>query len=276
MTESAPRTGRQKLRKLTRITFILCILFFSQIITAKHHPRWKSAFFANIYAGNLHAYAQTPKGGDIGTTSFKRPDFRELSKKEDLLYELGARLQIEDYFAEFHFVDISPSAQDNLTQDLITHSLYIPVNSPFDMHVNYHWYSLWLGKSFHLPLSSWVLSPFITLDYLRYHYAFSSPSNSSIRAFTLLESQIGLKIAYDLTPCLKLELQGTQSLPLSNLTLSQGTLNLNYTLTFQHATFIPKVGLGFIRMDYEDEQTVPNHIHYTLSPFLTLGLTLAL
>jgi hypothetical protein len=262
-----------QLRRLTRICRLFGLILLSQAYTPCLYAKWETAVFGELLGGPISGYAQTPRGGDFGTTSFERPTFREVGEKNDWLYQVGARVKNCGYFSEFLYKHIHVSGDTLLQQDLITHQQYIPQNAPFQMQVRYDWYEVKLGKDFQ-AYTGWTITPFVSADFLKYHYAFSSINKQSSRGFNLLEANVGLKLAYALSSVWTLDFEAAQSLPLSHLTLTQAAFNLRFYQPFKQCTLVPNAGISFIRIDYEDEQPVPNHIYYRALPAATIGLSL--
>jgi hypothetical protein len=117
----------------------------------------------------------------------------------------------------------------------------------------------------------------LIVNWLKYHYDFSAPPKVSSRTFTLVGLEVGASIAYHFNRNLSMDSQAALSLPLSNIRLLTVDVGLSYRLNiFRHAHISPRIAVGWIQLDYKDEQAMPNHIRYIANPYGSLGFILAM
>ncbi len=263
------------MKKFTKKLFKLG--FFYAAISGPLASALTATLTAEDGKARVNGYAQTPKGGSAETTSFRRPSFAELGIKRNSLYHFAINLQHNDYFFNLDYLHLNPHGSDSLSQDLLTHSQFIPTKSEFGLNVEYDWYRFALGKNFYFSDKKWRIAPALLAEWLKYHYSFTAPPLGSSRSFTLLASSFGLQIHREFDKKFSGDIAATYTLPLSNLKLSTLSFALNYALVITPRLFIiPRITLGWLTIDYEDEQLVPNHIHYTATPYGTIGLNLTI
>lgn len=237
---------------------------------------WEYEIYARLGTAHIAGLAQTPKGGDVGTTSMNRPTFAEIEINHENFSDIGIGVSHCDYFAILDYQDFSPHGSTHLTNALITHNQFIPAGSDFNMHVYYHLTTLKAGRIFAISNTSLTIAPFLEGDYVQYHYGFDSPTAQSNRDFNLAGLSIGFIAEYQIDQAFSIDFTAKNTIPLSKLQISQLDLGINYTFNIQkHLSFTPRLSLGFERIDYEDNQIVPNHIHYQALPYGTLGFSLS-
>lgn len=260
-----------ELKLITKISlFIFLVFLFSSIFA---NPITAS-IYGNINAAHLDGFIQTPKGGSAGTTSMGRPTFDEVHTHYNTFYSLGADIDYRDYFGLFNYYHFEPHGSATLAQALITHNQFIPQGSFFDMFLKFDWYSLGFGKKFH-PSSRTTFSPSLLISWVKYHYEFSAPPIESARNFSLVGANFGLKLEHYLTPTLLANIDALIPLPLSNIKI----VNLNTGLAFVLPTtlkvkVIPRIAVGWLQLEYKDEQPIPNYIRYRASPYGSFELKL--
>lgn len=227
--------------------------------------------------GHCRGYVQTPKGGSPGTTDYERPSFEELGKRFDSFWQATIAARYNDYILEGNFLFLDPKAYDTLSHALTTHARKLPAGSPFEMQVDYDWYVLGFGKQCGCFGPGWVFTPKIEVNWLHYRYDFNSPFAQSQRAFTLITAGLNLAIEKPITQTVQLVGKIQFPLPLSNFTYLKVDIGINkYLLHSRCVTLSSYLKLGYLELDYEDEQTVPNHIRYTNFPYILCGLMLDL
>lgn len=230
---------------------------------------------AEIAEGALTGYIQTPRGGAPGSTSMERPSFHELNQHWDDFYAVGVTLAERSYFVEANYICLNPKAADTLDTGLITHAKTIPVETLFTMQAQFDWFTLGLGKIFALLNESWLIIPHLQGNWLHYAYTFTSPPAHSRRAFTLITAGVGLDIVKIFNDRWTGFYQMKCDLPFTNFHYVQADFGISYELLcYGDAHISPYLKVGLIQLDYEDEQTVPNHLRYTNFPWISLGFAL--
>ena len=252
---------------LKLITNIILFLLCSTFISSAFAIPIKTAAFGNINYAHVDGFVQTPKGGSFGTTNMGRPDFDELDIAHDKFYSFGLEVTVCDYFGLLEYSHFDPHGSTILTQELITHSQLIPAGHSFDMNLEFDWYALGIGKNFFWN-QTWTVSPQILLSWVKYHYEFQAPPIESARNFSLIGANIGLKLAHYFTPQLSADVKALIPLPLSNIHIIDVDAGLGLDIaSSSHVTVIPRLAIGWLQLEYKDEQPIPNYIRYRASPY---------
>lgn len=259
--------------KIRSITFLIALIVITYPLSL--HASWKKLLFADVGYGQSKGFSQTPKGGSIGTTSLGRPTFQEANIPPSFISAWGAGVEHNEYLVMFRYQPLHVSGNTLLTSELYSHAKFLAGGSPFAMHVRYDWYALLFAKKFYFHHNQWVLSPELQGNWIKYHYDFSS-SFQSKRAFTLGTLSAGLKLQYHLCAKLWFEAGYQHSLPLNQLILTQANLGFHMPIRISSLTMTPKIGLGYLQIQYQDKQLVPNYIRYTQNLYGIIGVTLLL
>ncbi len=222
---------------------------------------------------HLSGYSQIPRGGNFGTSSYKRPSFSEVNRQHDSFYRLEAGIDYRHYLLDLNYCHLNPHGRSILQQPLLTHAQFIPQNSDFQMETNFDWATLKLGKEFSFCHHNWQISPMLGGEWLRYRYAFQAPPKASVRAFSAFAPSFSLKLKHTGVKKLITEFEATTTFNLTNLNLYSAQVGLAYPL-YQNTHFqiLPQVKAGFLEIDFKDKQPFPNHVRYTGWPFATLGV----
>lgn len=245
--------------------FALLCLLVSQNATAYY-------FDARLVSGKVKGFSQIPKGGTPNTTSITRPSFGELNIDYDTFYEFQAGFDFDAFeiYGQYHRIHLKGS--EILRENITTHSQTIVAGNPFEATFDYRWYTL--GIDYTYPTEKLLFIPSIDLDYIDYRYAFSSVASSS-RSFSSVTSRVGLRLCYPIDPAWTVNVSGSTSIPLTDLRISEIDLSVHWLaiddLKFQ---VTPYAGVGFIKIDFEDNQALPNHYRYKLQPNLSAGVRL--
>lgn len=227
--------------------------------------------------GVLHGYAQTPQGGSPGTTSFQRPSFEELQKNHDAFWQAGLQAQVFDYWVEMEYLFLNPNATHRLDTPLLTHAKHIPANELFYMQIEYEWYTFSIGKCYQFGLQSWRFIPKLEFNWLHYDYEFVTTTVESSRGFSLITGGLNLDIIKRFNNCWTAFGRLQYQLPLSNLKYNRSYIGVSYLMWENNGICLrPYLKTGIIQLDYEDTQTIPNHIRYTNFPYIALGVSLAI
>jgi len=237
---------------------------------------WQANIMVEEGFGKLHGYVQTPRGGDYNTTSEQRPSYKDVGVSFDTFFHSEIALSHSHVFAFIDYFYLSTESGKALSDDLLTHSRFIPAGYSFDMKVRYHWYQFGLGFDSESWFEKWRIAPRVAANWLNYLYEFSSPVAQSERGFNLMSATVGLKIERFLNPCLSIDAFGEISIPVSELELFDASIGVNYTVTVnRHINLYPRLSVGILSMDYEDLQKVPNHFLYQSAPYLAFSLNFA-
>jgi len=257
------------LRKLA--SFIALNTFF---ILFPVYGHWQGSLAGGVGLSHLKGFSQIPQGGSDNTTSFQRPNFDELAIDHETFYELSAHVGFDGYYAQFIYRNLHPNGDAVLTEDLRTHAKFIPSGEHFTMQTQYRWWTFGLGWNYQAT-SRFTVTPVFNGNYFNYHYGYSSLQASSHRDFDLLALTAGVNLTYQLKAHLYTQLQSEVTIPLSCLRIYKIAFRLEPWICLnKHLNLVPKIDLGWFRIDYQDNQAVPNHIRYAAQPYGMMTLSL--
>lgn len=240
------------------------------ILFSLNAQAWQGYLFSSIGSSHFNGYSQIPKGGMPGTSSTQRPSFKEVGVNQEGFFNVALGLKHQSYYAQIDYFHFNPHGNTILTQDLTTHAQFITKGRSFNFETEYHWYCGQMGKDFYI--ADVKISPTLQVNYLQYDYGFSSPPIASHRAFSPVALGVGLNIEYAINPQLSTYLQGALTFP-SNLTIKNATWGLNYQFApLYHLLIVPRLMIGWLQIDFQDNQTLPNHIHFNALPYGALGI----
>jgi hypothetical protein len=227
---------------------------------------------ANGGYDQITGLAQTPKGGQPGTTTLDKPTFADLGIHHAGTWELGLGIDHHGYVAQLQYRKLGARGSKTLNQDLITHDRLITAGNQFHLQVDYDWSSLGIGKA--IPFYGFVLTPMLAANWIWYEYDYHSIPAASNRAFTFFGGTFGAILRKDWQRW-GFDLEAKLPIPANNVQLYTFKAGIDYQLfqSVHHIRELPRLSVECLRVDYEDEQTIPNHIRYQVAPGLLAGLT---
>lgn len=214
--------------------------------------------------GWLQGYTQIPRGGDYHSTSFHRPTYEEMGLDYNPLIHANASFSHCHGFLFVDYIRLTPHQTFTLSENLLTHSFFIPSGTSMDTYVHYNWYQLGLGYDTQNRFESWQWQFYLAANLLKFHYHFWTPRAKSDRSFNLFDTTIGFNTNKALSPHWKMNIEVDVSLPLTQLTLFNAGIGLSY--------YYARLMIGALYIDYEDHQNIPNHLRYQLAPYVSIGL----
>ena len=229
--------------------------------------------------GLIDGYLQTPAGGKPGTTSPSRPTLDELGFDRVSIYEGSARVQWARHTVYGGAESIRMSGDEVLVRPLVSQNVMFDAGDRVDAYVQLDWYRLgylrpfkgWSGHRNDLSLS---LGGDVAL--FDFHYTLDGTAGSVDRSYAKVAVRLGGELGWTLTPRLSVCARAFESLPFSNTPsiLTLGLRGYCRLVESQRLRADAYVGVGWSRIDYEDNQTVPNHIHAEMGPLLEAGMRL--
>jgi hypothetical protein len=228
--------------------------------------------------GKLRGFMQVPEGGQPGTSSPQRPTFDELGIHDTTFYDvaLDVRWRQLDFFAGAQFIGFDSSG--TLTAPLVSHGVRFAAGDPFETQDRFDWYGLGLGWRFDLLEKRLVLTPKIEGALLDFSYDLSSGAAAAQRSYTKGCVRLGIGADYRWARVISFQLEGAASIPISNTPqIAALVATARFDLLPSSRTVKPALflGGGWEWIDYEDNQTLPNHIRADLGPFLSAGFSVA-
>ncbi len=227
-----------------------------------------SGFYALSY---IQGFQQTPKGGQVGSTSPRRPNYKNLHIRTNSDTQLGATFGYNALQLELDYFPIHLDGEMILPSDLITHDIPLSAGRYFSAHVNDELYSLRMSY-IHTMCSRWQLQPKANIHWLSHDYHFQSGSLSSSRVFAASGISVGLQSDYQLTHHWLLSTNVDLAIPVTNLDVYQAKLAVGYQSFHNHFTLTPTFSVAWHEVRFKDKQTIPNFLKYTAFPTVALGI----
>lgn len=231
--------------------------------------------------GPIEGYLQTPRGGGPGTTSAKRPTFDELGLDRVSLFDGSAHVRWDRHTLYGGAQIIRLSGDETLTEPLISQNVTFDAGDRVDSDIQLDWYRFgylhrfdWWSAHRNAPTLS-LGGDAVLFDF---HYTLDGAGGHVDRAYAKPAVRLGGELDWRLTERLSMRARAFESLPLSNTPsiLSLGLRAFYRLLDSQDCSIDAYVGVSYHRIDYEDDQTVPNHIRAEMGPLFEGGLSLGL
>jgi hypothetical protein len=232
---------------------------------------------ASGFYGPISGYTQVPLGGNPGTTSPRRPTLKELGIDDAAFYEVTGLVgwRSLSVFAGYSGLELDGSG--TLSESLVSHGVSFAAGSPFKSATQLNVINFGGGWRFDLDQRRLQLFPKIDVAILDFSYSLDSPGAHAARAYRTTAVRLGAEGSLDLGHGFALELDGAASLPISHMPqLASVTGRIAYRL-FPASPVRTTLFLGCAGrwIDFEDSQTVPNHISIRSGPLLTGGFSIA-
>jgi hypothetical protein len=238
------------------------------------------SFDGQFRYGNISGFVQVPRGGGAGTTSNERPKFDELGINHAAIGDPSVTVGWNDHNLYGGASIIRLSGSNTLSTALISNGTTFPAGSSVNADVQLDWYRFGYEYRFAYKYSqSSVLSfyPAVGVALFNFDYNLKGVNGlSAARSFEKAAPQLGLTSEWN--PEGRFSLSGGvfSSLAFSTLPL---LLSVNLTGGYQlwgspeHGG-IAYLGIGYDRIDEEDNQKVSNHIRASIGPEVVVGLKL--
>lgn len=231
--------------------------------------------------GPIDGFLQTPTGGAPGTTSPDRPTFEEIGIDNASSFDVALAVQWKQhvFMAGGRFINLDGDA--TLGSTLISQGVTYPAGSDVSSSVQLNWYRFGYGYDFSIdlckPEQRLDLTPAVQGVLLDFDYELNGPGGlNSNRSYSKAGVRIGGAIAWTIDDRWAIEGGGFWGLPIDN-TAEISSLELVVRCRLWgdvHAGGSAFVGVGYDRIEYEDDQPVPNHIKAEIAPQLIAGLSI--
>ncbi len=234
-----------------------------------------------VRVGATSGFLQTPKGGQPGTTTERRPALDEIGA--DLGEEIGVRAETAWRRHEVH-LDLALlllGGSDKLRDGFVSQGATFGAGTSIDSSSWIGRYRLGYAYRFDLPLGRagcLVVRPGASLEGLHVHDRLTGEGGASVRRTYLhvapaLDLRVGWRPAA--VPRVFLEAGASQTLSFlysdaSRMNTFESTLRVGCDLSSRTSLYVET---GFRRSDWRDAQTVPNHVHVTFGPWFGVGFT---
>jgi len=230
---------------------------------------------AEVRAGPVSGYLQTPKGGTPGTTSIHRPTFDEVGAETliaptaDLRFAFGRhRVHVGASWWLLH-------GDETLTRDLTSHDDFYAAGT--DMTSDTEIVAAWLGYGYAFELGrqagALTLTPGAGIYSYGQRYAISGGGQDSSRDFTSFSPMLDAELLW--YPGGRMHVSAGLMLVLDELmglnsptTAVDAVVRLHWDISRQANVFL---AMGYSRLEHFDEQVVPNDAEIESLPWFGLG-----
>lgn len=257
-----------------RKTPLLLLLLPTTLLAATDNNSAQISLTAWInYASINNGYMQIPIGGTPGTSSIDRPTFGELGINNTTNYnfEIAADWRNWGLYGIYNYNHPSRSAV--LAQSLTTHGVTIPAATAINTDTKFDLYRIGLKYTFNLLNDRWQIYPLVEAAILNFNYEIQSAPATTSRRFNQATPRLGVGGKYFFTPTFYWDFELASSIGISNLSIQTGNTHLGYTIfanKSQNANLF--TGITYTRINFQDSQTMPNHINYAAWPGAEIGL----
>jgi len=249
------------------------------ILYASAGARESSRFEAGgaLLYGPVEGSLQTPRGGELITTSHDRPTLDELGIEHATMADFWMNVRRADDGLYFGGRLIRLDGESTLETDLLSRGETFPAGNPVESDVKLDWYRFGYGRRYLWRCEDRTIEffPSIGLALLTFEYRLSSPAAEQIdRGYAKGGVQFGLGVTAPLTD--RLSLVGQAFLPIA-LSNAPDILSVQLAARYQFLQsddlkLSGLLGIGYDRIFYEDNQLVPNEIRVDVGPMLIAGL----
>ena len=236
---------------------------------------------AGLSYGSIDGFLQTPAGGNKGTTSHKRPTFDELGINTVLSFDgsLNAHWKMHTLTVGGQLNRFSDSS--TLHSPLVSQNLTFPEDTRVSSDIRMDWYRIGYLYTFDISPNArkktLSISPGIDAALLDFRYELKDSEEQHVdRAYKKGALRLLCNIDWEIAEGLDLQARTSASLPISN---TPSIINLGLTAEkslFSAAGIAGSVYLGgaYEKIEYEDNQHVPNHIRAEMWPLVSTGVRL--
>jgi len=229
--------------------------------------------------GSIDGFIQTPKGGNPGSTSSNRPTFEELGFDTISIYEgsIRAGWDVHTIYSGAQIARLS--GRSRLDDELTSQDVTFPAGSYVDADIQLDRY--WLGYLYRFDLSPegprnvFTVAPGACISAFAFHYELDGSGKRGVdREYLKVGIRLGCELTWMITDKLSAHGRAFGSLPIPN---TPWILGLDLVGRYQlwksrRVKALGYLGIAYDRIDYKDEQKVPNHILVDMGPMLKAGL----
>lgn len=246
-------------------------------IRQKGEKRFQPSLDGKFLWGPINGFVQIPTGGQPGSTSVDRPTFEELDINFVSMGDIAGGLGWTDHALYGGARLIRLSGDSVLTRPLVSQGITFPAGSPVSSDIQLDWYRG--GYRYRFAYANEEgdqisFAPAVGFALLNFDYELRGTTGAAQRGFT--EGALQLGVEGDWSP------KGPFSVSagiMSTLPVSDWPLIFSIQATGGYQLWGEGdrggrvvLGIGFDRIQFEDDQTIPNKIDANLGPLLLVGL----
>jgi hypothetical protein len=227
--------------------------------------------------GPIDGYMQIPAGGRPGSSSPQRPTLHELGINDAGFWDVTLRFRYEHFVAFGGYTGLELDSSGTLAQSLVSHNVAFAAGSPFKFSSGLNTGFIGGGYRFDFAGGQLQLTPRFDVAIFDFSYLLDSPGAHAARNFTDVALRLGAEASWEVGHGFALELSGMGALPIGQTPqIANVTGRVSYAL-FPSGPVRAKLflGTGGRWIDFEDSQTMPNHVHVSSGPLLTGGFSIS-
>lgn len=268
-------------QRLILIVFVSAFFFqpsFANNVSRKHLIPITATITAAIGNAELSGFNSIPLGGAVGTASSRRPTLAEVGIKRTTIYDVSLLLSTPTSLRLYgNYEYLRPNGRDVLTQNLLFHGLWYPVDSAINSATKYDLYEVGIDYPWYFSLHNFSIAPAIEFAAVNFTFALHSIVAQSTRSFVQGTGCIGLHANYDFSQALSLSVVATSSIPhLTNLDVANLGAKINYNfMQYQLITAGLFASIAYQRISFRDHQTLPNNIRLIIAPVAAVGMVVS-
>ncbi len=232
--------------------------------------------------GPVKGYLQTPAGGTPGTSDIKRPTLEELNIDDATFGDYWARVTRGRHRLEVgtQLIQLSESRNETgagtgtLAEPLMSRTLF-SAGEAFRSEVSFDWYRAGYAYGLVDREQGWSLWPRVEFAMLDFIYELETDDTTIERSYSKFTPRLGGELSYRWGGGAEISLDLASSIPVSN-TPTIMTAMLEGSIPLYSGDLLKELrlfaGTGWLYIDYEDNQELPNHLRLETTPRLTVGL----
>ena len=228
--------------------------------------------------GSVDGFAQTPAGGNPGSSSSCRPTLDELGIDRAAFYDVlaGLRWRRWGFYLGYQAIDLSGQAV--LSQSLTSRNVTFPAGTSMSSDIRFNLLRVGAGWKFGLAGGRLELFPIGEVGVLDFSYDLSGGGEMVARDYAKGYLGFGLAGRYHINHRISAILNAQASVPISNtpqIAVLTGGFEFDLLPASRDARPSVFLGGGAQQIEYEDNQELPNHFNVDLGPFVTAGLSVS-
>lgn len=225
--------------------------------------------------GAVEGFLQTPAGGQPGSSSHRRPTLDELGIDDATFYDVLASVQWRhlDFYVGYQSIGLDGNA--TLSENLVSRGVTFAAGTRVRSEADLNWVRTGVGWKFDLLQRRLELVPKAELALLDFSYDLSGGAQAVDRSYAKGCFRLGLETRYRFNRVLSVSLAAAGSMPISNTPqIATITSGIQFDLWPGNRRPHPWlfIGGGAQRIEYEDNQELPNHFRVGVRPFIAGGL----
>lgn len=234
-----------------------------------------------VYYGPIDGYAQTPLGGQSGSTSHQRPRFSELGMDDAWAgrVDFGITWQHHEGFADAEVIGMR--ASDTLRGELITHGTDFTAGTRVHSRITLGLFRV--GYRYHFDFARAAndrpqlsLLPYADVNVLDFNYRIRGDDTDTRRDYAKAAPQAGLIATwrpnggrFSIDGDFSASPPGISSIPF--IAAEQVTANYEF-LRRPRFVVVGSIGVRFEQLNFYDNQRVPNHVRANFGPAGVIGV----